>query len=87
MLSLSGLLVLRGAASVFLARALRSAVFNVQWLEWCLTRSQLEEGISLAQVSPQLDWCSDASDLGWGFSSGRGSRFRPLVARGSGAVH
>ena len=35
-------------------------------LEWWLTRSQLEEGISLTQVSPQLDLWSDASDVGWG---------------------
>ena len=35
-------------------------------LEWWLTRSRLEEGISLAQVSPQLDLWSDASDVGWG---------------------
>ena len=35
-------------------------------LEWWLTRSRLEEGISLAQVSPQLDLWSDALDVGWG---------------------
>ena len=35
-------------------------------LEWWLTRSQLEEGISLAPVTPQLDLWSDASDVGWG---------------------
>ena len=35
-------------------------------LEWWLTRSRLEEGISLTPVSPQLDlWC-DASDVGSG---------------------
>ena len=37
-----------------------------QDLEWWLVRSRLEEGISLAQVSPQLDLWSDASDVGWG---------------------
>ena len=35
-------------------------------LEWWLTRSRLEEGTFLAQVSPQLDLWSDASDVGWG---------------------
>ena len=56
-------------------------------LEWWLTRFRLEEGISLAQVSPQLDLWSDASDVGWGGSSGRGSHFRPLFARRSRVVH
>ena len=37
-----------------------------QDLEWWLVRSRLEEGVSLAQVSPQLDLWSDASDVGWG---------------------
>ena len=35
-------------------------------LEWWLDRARLEHGISLDQVSPQLDLWSDASDVGWG---------------------
>ena len=37
-----------------------------QDLLWWLDREQLELGISLEQVSPQLDLWSDASDVGWG---------------------
>ena len=35
-------------------------------LEWWLDQARLERGISLDQVSPQLDLWSDASDVGWG---------------------
>ena len=35
-------------------------------LEWWLVHSCLELGISLAQVSPDIDFWSDTSDLGWG---------------------
>ena len=35
-------------------------------LEWWLNRSHLEEGVSLSQVSPNLDFWSDASDVSWG---------------------
>ena len=35
-------------------------------LEWWLIRSRLEEGVSLSQVSPNLDFWSDTSDVGWG---------------------
>ena len=35
-------------------------------LEWWLDQARLEEGISLHQVSPQLELWSDASDVGWG---------------------
>ena len=35
-------------------------------LEWWLNRERLELGVSLDQVSPQLDLWSDASDVGWG---------------------
>ena len=35
-------------------------------LEWWLNRERLEIGVSLDQVSPQLDLWSDASDVGWG---------------------
>ena len=35
-------------------------------LEWWLNRERLELGISLDQVSPQLDLWSDSSDVGWG---------------------
>ena len=97
------ILVLRIAASVILAGAVRSAVFYdparpgrtaphevfpvhsseslgscgsiflVEWtpeirqdLDWWLDRERLERGVSLEQVSPQLDLWSDASDVGWG---------------------
>ena len=35
-------------------------------LEWWLDHERLELGVSLDQVSPQLDLWSDASDMGWG---------------------
>ena len=35
-------------------------------LSWWLDRDRLELGISLEQVSPQLELWSDASDVGWG---------------------
>ena len=35
-------------------------------LDWWLDRDQLVLGITLEQVSPQLDLWSDASDVGWG---------------------
>ena len=35
-------------------------------LAWWLDRDRLELGISLEQVSPQLELWSDASDVGWG---------------------
>ena len=37
-----------------------------QDLLWWLNCERLEHGISLEQVSPQLDLWSDASDVGWG---------------------
>ena len=37
-----------------------------QDLSWWLDRDRLELGISLEQVSPQLELWSDASDVGWG---------------------
>ena len=37
-----------------------------QDLLWWLNRDRLELGVSLVQVSPQLDLWSDASDVGWG---------------------
>ena len=37
-----------------------------QDLDWGLVRSRLEKGVPLAQVSPNLDFWSDASDVGWG---------------------
>ena len=37
-----------------------------QDLDWWLVRELLELGISLEQVSPQLELWSDASDVGWG---------------------
>ena len=38
----------------------------LQDLDWWLDRDHLERGVSLEQVSPQLDLWSDASDVGWG---------------------
>ena len=37
-----------------------------QDLDWWLDRARLERGVSLEQVSPQLELWSDASDVGWG---------------------
>ena len=36
-----------------------------QDLSWWLNPDHLQEGVSLAQVSPDLDFWSDASDVGW----------------------
>ena len=51
----------------------RDQSFLMRWvlecqrdLEWWLVRSCLEEGVSLSQVSPNLDFWLDASDVGWG---------------------
>ena len=60
---------------------------NRQDLLWWLDHEWLEFGISLEQVSPQLDLWSDASDVGWGGASRRGSSFRPLVSRGAAQLH
>ena len=35
-------------------------------LHWWLDPVRLQEGVSLAQVSPDLDFWSDTSDVGWG---------------------
>ena len=35
-------------------------------LQWWLDLPRLSHGVSLAQVSPDLDFWSDASDVGWG---------------------
>ena len=40
-------------------------------LSWWLDPVRLQEGVSLAQVSPDLDFWSDASDMGWGTHLGR----------------
>ena len=40
-------------------------------LSWWLDPFRLQEGVSLAQVSPDLDFWSDASDVGWGAHLGR----------------
>ena len=37
-----------------------------------VVQSRLKEGESLSQVSPNLDFCSDASDVGWGAHVGGG---------------
>ena len=39
---------------------------HCEFLEWWLDRSRSEKGISLSQVSPDLEFWSDASDVGWG---------------------
>ena len=49
-------------------------------LEGWLVRSLLEEGVSLSQVSPNLDFWSDASGRGLGGTSGRRRGFRLLVS-------
>ena len=54
-----------------------------QDLDWWLDRDRLERGVALEQVSSQLDLWSDASDVGWGGTSGRRGCFRPL---GSGRI-
>ena len=47
----------------------------VRWnnhdLFWWLDPVRLQEGVSLAHVSPDLDFWSDASDVGWGAHLGR----------------
>ena len=55
----------------------RDDTFLVRWdsdccrdLQWWLNHSCLEKGISLSQVSPNLDFRSDASDVGWGTNLG-----------------
>ena len=47
-------------------------------LRWWLHGDRLSRGVSLRQVSPDLDFWSDASDVGWGGSLGRPCCFRPL---------
>ena len=47
-------------------------------LSWWLDRDRLVLGVSLEQVSPQLELWSDASDVGLGGSLGRAVRFRPV---------
>ena len=48
----------------------------LQDLQWWLHLRRLSQGVSLRQVSPSLDFWSDASDVGWGAHLG------PLVASG-----
>ena len=48
----------------------------LQDLQWWLHLPRLSQGVSLRQVSPDLDYWSDASDAGWGAHLG------PLVASG-----
>ena len=38
----------------------------LRYLQWWLDLPRLSHGVSLAQVSPDLDFWSDASDVGWG---------------------
>ena len=38
----------------------------LQDLPWWLHLPRLSQGVSLCQVSPNLDFWSDASDVGWG---------------------
>ena len=48
----------------------------LQDLQWWLHLPRLSQGVSLHQVSPDFDFWSDASDVGWGAHLG------PLVASG-----
>ena len=48
----------------------------LQDLQWWLHLSRLSQGVSLCQVSPSLDFWSEASDVGWGAHLG------PHVASG-----
>ena len=48
----------------------------LQDLQWWLHLPRLSQGVSLRQVSPDLDFWSDTSDVGWGAHLG------PLVASG-----
>ena len=48
----------------------------LQDLQWWLHLPRLSQGVSLRQVSPDLDFWSDASDVGWGAHLG------PLVVSG-----
>ena len=57
-----------------------------QDLLWWLHRARLECGISLEQVSPQLDLWSDASDVGWGAHLGDqvvSGRWSPVESQSS----
>ena len=57
-----------------------------QDLLWWLNRERLELGMSLEQVSPQLDLWSDASNVGWGAHLGdqvASGRWSPEELRGS----
>ena len=47
-------------------------------------RSRVEEGVSLSQVSPNLDFWSDASEVGWGAYLGDA---RKLLAVDRGLLH
>ena len=58
-----------------------------QDLEWWLVRSCPEEGVSLSQVSPNLNFWSDASDVDWWGVSRRQRCFQPLVSSGCGSLN
>ena len=51
-------------------------------LSWWLDHDRLMLGVSLEQVSPQLELWSDASDVGWGGLLRLSGRFRPLGSGG-----
>ena len=59
----------------------------LQDLRWWLQLPRLSQGVSLRQVSPDLDFWSDASDVGWGGTLRPSHRFRPMEPRRSSAVH
>ena len=58
-----------------------------QDLDWWLDRDRLELGISLEQVSPQLELWSDASDVGWGAHLDESVTSGLLGSRGSRVFH
>ena len=52
-------------------------------LRWWLHLPRLSQGVCLRQVSPDLDFWSDASAVGWGGTFGPSHRFQPLERRSS----
>ena len=56
----------------------------LQDLQWWLLLPRLRQGVSLHQVSPDLDFWSDASDVGWGAHLGHLTALEPCR---SSAVH
>ena len=59
----------------------------LQDLQWWLHLPRLSSGVSLYQVSPDLHFWSDASDVGMGGSSRPSGRFRPVGLKSGRFVH